>query len=378
MKLMHLSDLHLGKRVNGFSMIADQRHVLEQILAMAAEEKPDGALLCGDIYDKTVPSAEAVELFDWFLSRLAQCCPVYIISGNHDSAERLAFGGRLLERAGVYLSPVYDGTVTTVRQKDEFGTVCIHLLPFLKPVQVRRFFPEEVVESYTDAARVALSAIDREDGNRHVLLAHQFVTGSERCESEEVSIGGSDNVDADVFAGFDYVALGHLHGAQRAGGEHIRYCGTMLKYSFSEANHHKSVTFVELREKGNLTITTRELKPLRDLKQIRGTYDELMSRYFYYGTDLPESYLHITLTDEEDVPEALGRLRTVYPYIMKLSYDNERTRARQNPLEAEIMPETSPLELFGLLYEKQNNRDLSDDQKAYLTGLIDSIWKEEA
>lgn len=378
MKLMHLSDLHLGKRVNGFTMIADQRHVLEQILTLAAEEKPDGALLCGDIYDKTVPSAEAVELFDWFLSRLAQCCPVYIISGNHDSAERLAFGGRLLERAGVYLSPVYDGTVTTVRQQDEFGTVCIHLLPFLKPVQVRRFYPEEVIESYTDAARVALSAIDRADGNRHVLLAHQFVTGSERCESEEVSIGGSDNVDAEVFAGFDYVALGHLHGAQRAGGDHIRYCGTMLKYSFSEANHHKSVTFVQLQEKGNLAITTRELKPLRDLKQIRGTYEELMSRSFYYGTDLPESYLHITLTDEEDVPEALGRMRTVYPYIMKLSYDNERTRTRQNPLEAEIMPETSPLELFGLLYEKQNNRELGDDQRNYLTGLIESIWKEEA
>ena len=378
MKLMHLSDLHLGKRVNGFSMIADQRHVLEQILVLTAEEKPDAALLCGDIYDKTVPSAEAVELFDEFLSRLAGCCPVYLISGNHDSAERLAFGGRLMEKAGVYLSPVYDGSVMTVQQQDEFGTVCFHLLPFLKPAQVRRFFPEETIESYTDAVRAALSDIDRSDGNRHVLLAHQFVTGSERCESEELSIGGSDNVDAEAFAGFDYVALGHLHGSQRAGGEHIRYCGTMLKYSFSEANHRKSLMFVELQEKGSLTVSTRELKPLRDMKVLRGTYEELMSRSFYYGTDYPESYLHITLTDEEDVPEALGRLRTVYPYIMKLSYDNQRTRARQNPLEAEAMPETSPLELFGLLYEKQNNRALGDDQRAYLTGLIESIWKEEA
>ena len=378
MKLMHLSDLHLGKRVNGFSMIPDQRHVLEQILAMAAEEKPDAALLCGDIYDKTVPSAEAVALFDTFLSRLAQCCPVYIISGNHDSAERVAFGGRLLEKAGVYLSPVYDGKIMTVEQRDEFGTVCFHLLPFLKPVQVREWYPQASVESYTEAVRTALSGIDPEDGNRHVLLAHQFVTGSERCESEEVSIGGSDNVDAEVFTGFDYVALGHLHGAQRAGGDHIRYCGTMLKYSFSEANHHKSVTFVQLGEKGSLTISTRELTPLRDLKQIRGTYDELMSRSRYYGTDLPESYLHIILTDEEDVPEALGRLRTVYPYIMKLTYDNARTRARQNPLQAEVMPENSPLELFGLLYEKQNNRPLGDDQRAYLTALIESVWKEEA
>ena len=378
MKLMHLSDLHLGKRVNGFSMIADQRHVLEQILALAGEEKPDAALLCGDIYDKTVPSAEAVELFDEFLSRLAEHCPTYIISGNHDSAERLAFGGRLMEKAGVYLSPVYDGTVATIQQKDEYGTVCFHLLPFLKPAQVRRFYPEETIESYTDAVRAALSGIDLHDGNRHVLLAHQFVTGSERCESEELSVGGSDNVDAEVFAGFDYVALGHLHGAQRAGGEHIRYCGTMLKYSFSEAKHCKSVVFAELGERGSLTVSTRELKPLRDLKELRGTYEELMSRSYYYGTDLPESYLHITLTDEEDVPEALGRLRTVYPYIMKLSYDNQRTRARQNPLQAEAMPETSPLELFGLLYEKQNNRALGESQRAYLTGLIESIWKEEA
>ncbi len=378
MKLMHLSDLHLGKRVNGFSMIADQRHVLEQILALAGEEKPDAALLCGDIYDKTVPSAEAVELFDGFLSRLAEHCPVYLISGNHDSAERLAFGGRLMEKAGVYLSPVYDGTVATVSQKDEFGTVCFHLLPFLKPAQVRRFYPEETIESYTDAVRAALSGIDLHDGNRHVLLAHQFVTGSERCESEELSIGGSDNVDAEVFAGFDYVALGHLHGAQRAGGEHIRYCGTMLKYSFSEAKHRKSVLFAQMGEKGSLTVSDRELKPLRDLKELRGTYEELMSRAFYYGTDLPESYLHITLTDEEDVPEALGRLRTVYPYIMKLSYDNERTRMRQNPLQAEAMPESSPLELFGLLYEKQNNAPLGESQRAYLTGLIESIWKEEA
>ena len=378
MKLMHLSDLHLGKRVNGVSMIDDQRYVLEQILALADEEKPDAALLCGDIYDKTVPSAEAVGLFDGFLSRLAACCPVYIISGNHDSAERLAFGGRLLEKAGVYLSPVYDGTVMTVQQPDDFGTVCFHLLPFLKPVQVRAAHPDETVESYTDAVRVALSGIDRSDGNRHVLLAHQFVTGSERCESEEVSIGGSDNVDAEVFAGFDYVALGHLHGAQRAGGEHIRYCGTMLKYSFSEAKHRKSVTFAQLGEKGSLTVTTRELTPLRDMKEIRGTYEELMSRSYYYGTELPECYLHITLTDEEDVPEALGRLRTVYPHIMKLTYDNARTRTRQNPLEMEVMPETSPLELFGLLYEKQNNRPLGDDQRAYLTGLIESVWKEEA
>lgn len=376
MKLMHLSDLHLGKRVNGFSMIQDQRFVLEQILDMAQEEQPDGALLCGDIYDKTVPSAEAVELFDSFLSRLAALCPVYIISGNHDSAERLAFGGRLLEKARVFISPVYDGQVMTFEQTDTFGTVAIHLLPFVKPAQVRAAFKEETIDSYTDAVRVALSGIELDDGKRHVLLAHQLVTGSQRCESEELSIGGSDNVDAAVFEGFDYVALGHLHGPQRAGGDHIRYCGTMLKYSFSEAAHHKSVTFVQLGNKGSLEITTRPLRPLRDMKEIRGTYEELMSREFYQGTDLPDCYLHITLTDEEDVHEALSRLGTVYEHIMKLTYDNARTRQRQNPMELEAEPEDSPLDLFGLLYDRQNNRPMGMEQTAYLTELIKSIWED--
>ena len=375
MKLMHLSDLHLGKRVNGFSMIPDQKFVLEQILDMAREEMPDGALLCGDIYDKTVPSAEAVELFDAFLSGLAEICPVYIISGNHDSAERLAFGGRLLKKARVFVSPVYGRELVRAEQDDEFGTVVFHLLPFVKPVHVRAAFKEETIESYTDAVRRALSDIDLADGRRHVLLAHQFVTGALPCESEERSVGGSDNVDAAVFDGFDYVALGHLHGPQRAGGDHIRYCGTMLKYSFSEANHHKSVTFVRLGQKGSLEITTRPLVPLRDMKEIRGTYEELMSREFYQGTDLPACYLHITLTDEEDVPEALSRLGTVYQHIMKLSYDNTRTRQRQNPLEVEARPEDSPLDLFGLLFEKQNNSPLGPEQADYLTGLIESIWE---
>ena len=378
MKLMHLSDLHLGKRVSGFSMLGDQRFVLEQILDMAARELPQAVLLCGDIYDKTVPSAEAVELFDEFLSRLAALAPVAIISGNHDSAERLAFGGRLLEKARVHVSPVYDGTVHSVELTDEHGAAVIHLLPFLKCAHVRRFFPDAEIETTTDAIRTALSGIDLADGKRHVLLAHQLVTGSERCESEELSIGGSDNVDAAVFDGFDYVALGHLHGPQRAGGDHIRYCGTMLKYSFSEANHHKSVTFAELGEKGSLTITTRPLKALRDMKVIRGSYDTVMAREYYHNTDLPESYLHVILTDKEDVPEALSRLRTVYPYIMKLTYDNTRTKLRQNPLEAAAEPESSPLELFGLLYEKQNNRALGEEQREYLTKLIESIWEEEA
>ena len=377
MKLMHLSDLHLGKIVNGFSMQEDQKYILDQILDLVRQERPDGVLIAGDVYDKRVPSAEAVTLLDGFLSRLAELCEVFLISGNHDSAERLAFGGRLMTAAGVHVSPVYDGTVKTVIRSDGSGAVHIHLLPFLKPVQVRRFFPEETVENYTDAVRFALSGIKLDDGARHVLVTHQLVTGALRCDSEELSIGGSENVDAQAFDGFDYVALGHLHGPQRAGGDHIRYCGTPLKYSFSEADHHKSVTFVELGEKGQVTISTRPLTPLRDMRELRGTYQELMARDFYENTDLPESYLHITLTDEEDVPEAMGRMRLVYPYIMKLGYDNTRTRSYQNPLEQQADVATSPLNLFRQLYEAQNNQGLNEQQDAWLRELIEKIWEED-
>ena len=377
MKLMHLSDLHLGKVVNGFSMLEDQKYILRQILELAQQEQPDGILIAGDVYDKRVPAAEAVGVLDGFLTELAEACPVFLISGNHDSAERLAFGGRLLTAAGVYVSPVYDGAVRTVVLRDEFGPVHIHLLPFLKPAQVRRFFSEAEITSYTDAVRTALAGLDLEDGERHVLVTHQLVTGAKRSDSEEISIGGSEDVDAAAFEGFDYVALGHLHGPQRSGGAHIRYCGTPLKYSFSEANHHKSVTFVNLGEKGSLEITTRELRPLRDLKEIRGTYQELMARSFYQDTDLPESYLHITLTDEEDVPEALGRMRQVYPYIMKLSYDNTRTRMHRNPLEQRTELRTSTLDLFRTLYETQNNQPMTAQQDEYLQRLIASIREEE-
>ena len=377
MKLMHLSDLHLGKLVNGFSMLEDQKYILAQILDMAREEKPDGVLIAGDVYDKRVPAAEAVGVLDGFLTDLAQIAPVMLISGNHDSAERLAFGGRLMTAAGVYVSPVYDGTVRSVELADGFGPVRVHLLPFLKPVQVRRFFPDVEITNYTDAVRTALSAIDRDDGARHVLVTHQLVTGAQLCDSEELSIGGSENVDPEVFEGFDYVALGHLHGPQRAGGDHIRYCGTPLKYSFSEEKHHKSVTFVNLGEKGRVEITTRPLKPLRDLKTIRGTYQELMARSYYQNTDLPESYLHIVLTDEEDVPEALGRMRQVYPYIMKLTYDNTRTRSNQNPLDRQVDTRKTPLELFRQLYEAQNNQPMSEQQDEFLAGLIEAIWEDD-
>lgn len=378
MKLIHLSDLHLGKRVNDFSMLEDQAYILNQILRHIDGEAPDAVLLCGDIYDKPIPPAEAVELLDDFLYRLCQRkLQVFLISGNHDSPERLSFGGRLMEGTGIHLSPVYAGNVPPISLSDRHGTVNFYLLPFLKPTHVRRCFPEDTVESYTDALRTAISHMEIDETERNVLLTHQFVTGSQRCESEELSVGGSDNVDAAVFSTFDYVALGHIHGPQNIQEGKIRYCGTPLKYSFSEAAHRKSVTVVELEEKGNLTVRTLPLTPLRDLRELRGTYEMLTARETYEGTSTSD-YLHIILTDEEDVPEAVGRLRVIYPNLMKLSYDNTRTRANYTAESVEDLKQKSPLELFGELFELQNNRPMSDVQRQYALELIESIWEGQS
>lgn len=377
MKLIHLSDLHIGKRVNEISMIEDQEYILLQILQIVDEEKADAVLLAGDIYDKSIPSAEAVVLFDDFLCRLAKRhIPVLIISGNHDSQERLAFGNRLLELGGIHISPVYDGTVQSVTLSDEHGDVVFWLLPFIKPAHVKRFYPEERIESYTDACRVAVKKMDINAGKRNVLLTHQFVTGAsfDPEGSEEISVGGSDNVDASVFEGFDYVALGHIHGPQNIGSNRIRYCGTPLKYSLSEASHHKSVTVVNLGPKGELELQLRPLTPKHDLRQIRGTFSELTDKAFYEGT-ATEDYIHVALTDEEDVPEAIGKLRLVYPNLMNLKYDNTRTRTNQVIGGAEDVQRKSPLELFGELYELQNNQPMSEEQRAFTQELIESIWE---
>ena len=373
MKLIHLSDLHIGKRVNEVSMIEDQEYILTQILHIIDEEKVDAVLIAGDVYDKSIPSAEAVTLFDDFLCRLAErCLPVLIISGNHDSAERLAFGNRLFENCGIHISPVYDGKTQAVTLADEHGDVCFWLLPFVKPAHVKRYFPDDGIESYTDAIRVAIKHMDINKDIRNVLLTHQFVTGASTCESEEISVGGSDNVDAAVFCDFDYVALGHIHGPQNIGSNHVRYCGTPLKYSFSEAGHYKSVTIVELGRKGDLTLRTIPLAPRHDLREIRGTFAELTDKAYYSGT-ATDDYLHIILTDEEDVAEAMGRLRVIYPNLMKLSYDNTRTRINQVVGGAEDVKRKSPLELFEELYKTQNNQPMSEEQRAFALELIEHI-----
>ena len=377
MKFIHLSDLHLGKRVNEFSMIEDQQDILNKILDIIRAEAPDAVLIAGDIYDKSVPSAEAVGLLDEFMVRLAQCSTQsFIISGNHDSAERLAFGGRLMAESGIHLSPVYDGHVEPTTLQDAYGPVDIYMLPFVKPTHVRSFFPEETIETYTDAVRVAVEQMHVNPEHRNVLISHQFVTGAERSDSE-ISVGGTDNVDAAVFAPFDYVALGHIHGPQNVGSERIRYCGTPLKYSFSEAKHHKSVSVIELGEKGSFNLRTIPLVPLHDWVELKGTYQELTLKSFYEHTSYRTDYVHITLTDEEDVPNAMAKLRVIYRNLMKLDYDNRRTRHEAEITGTENVKQKTELELFSELYELQNGTPMSPEQTEFVTGLIEKIREEQ-
>lgn len=374
MRIIHLSDLHLGKRVNEFSMIEDQKYILKKILQVIDEEKAQVVIIAGDVYDKAVPSAEAVQLFDDFLVRLANReLKTFIISGNHDSAERIAFGGRLMNSKGVYVSPVYKKEITPISLEDEYGKINFYMLPFIKPIQVRSYFEEEI-HSYTDAVRYAIEAMKVDKLERNIIITHQFVTGAETCDSEELSVGGSDNVDASVFDVFDYVALGHIHGPQRVSRDTIRYCGTPLKYSFSEANHIKSVTVLDMLEKDNLEIRTVPLIPLRDMKKIRGSYMELTLKSFYDPLN-KEDYFHITLTDEEDIPDAMNKLRVIYPNVMKLAYDNTRTRNNNQITGAAHVEQKTPLELFSEFYQLQNNKEFSKEQKELVERYIESIWE---
>jgi exonuclease SbcD len=381
MKFLHISDLHIGKRVNEFSMTEDQKYILNQILQIAQREQVDAVLIAGDIYDKPMPSAEAVQMFDWFLTGLADLGKkVLAVSGNHDSPERIAFGGELMRGRGVYVSPVYRGETLEVALQDSYGEIRVHLLPFVKPATVRHALEERpedeggirLPESYQEAAEIAIRRMKIDEKARNILVAHQFVTGAGRCDSEEVAVGGMDNVDARVFNAFDYVALGHIHSPQSVGRETVRYCGTPLKYSFSEAEQEKSVTIVELREKGQLTVSTVPLIPLHDMRKIRGAYLEVMSKSFYQDRDR-EDYMQITLTDEEDIPDGMQRLRTVYPNLMRLVYDNSRTREDRTVEAVGQVEERSEMELFGEFYEMQNNQTMSGEQAAFMEKLIEGL-----
>lgn len=373
MKILHLADLHLGKRVNEYSMLEDQKYILDQILDIIDEKKPDCVIIAGDIYDRQTPPAEAVTLFDGFINSLHdRKLPVMAISGNHDSAERLAFGARIMEGEGIYFSPVYRGRTEPVVLKDEYGEVRFYLLPFIRPAHVRGFFENDEVRiaDYTDAVNAAVTAmnVDFENG-RNVLIAHQFVTGASAGGSEEMTVGGIENVESWVFDGFDYTALGHIHRQQQVGSERIMYSGTPLKYSLSEVDHEKVLLFVDIDGEGNVSTERVALGPLRDMRQIRDSYANISAMNY------SEDYISIILTDEEELPDVLSSLRIKFPNIMKLSYDNKRSRAGSGEYSAADAQSRSPLELFGEFYEKRNGSPLSDEQTEYLRKMIETIWE---
>lgn len=375
MKLIHLSDLHLGKRVNEISMIDDQQYIIREILKGIDEEQPDGVILAGDIYDKQIPPIEAVGLLDYFLTELAgRKLPVYLISGNHDSADRLHFAARLLEKQAVYVEALFTGQIREVVAEDAFGSVHIWMLPFIKPIHVKRFDPEFAGSTYQEAMEWVLQKTPIDRTERNLLICHQLVLGSVRSDSEETSIGGLDQISVDTFDAFDYVALGHIHGPQQMGRETVRYCGTPLMYSFSETEHTKSMTVVELHEKGNVEVRQIPLIPEHKMRKIRGTYDEITAKAFYQGTDT-QDYLQVTLLDEEDIPEAIGRLRVIYPNIMQLTYDNKRTQENQELDAGTLAQKRDRMDFLEELYEKQNNQPMSEVQREYARKLMDKIWE---
>lgn len=376
MKIMHLSDLHIGKKVNEYSMLQDQIYILKEILRIIDNEKVETVIIAGDVYDRSLPPNEALELFDEFLYQLSsRNVNVFVISGNHDSPERISYGGRMMTENKIFLSPVYDGNVKPITLNDDYGEVNFYLLPFVRPADIRRYFPDENIENYTDAVKVAIDNMNVDFSERNILVTHQFVTGAELSESEDIIVGGTDNVSGEVFDGFDYVALGHIHREQTVGKDNIRYCGTPLKYSFSEAKNIKSVTILDFNDKGNIEYSKIPLTPFRNMREIRGTYYELTLKSSYESTNT-EDYLHITLTDEEDIPDAIGKLRSIYPNIMKLDYDNLRTRGSGTVDAIENIESKSPFELFADLFKQQNNQDMSEEQEEIMRNLIDKIWEE--
>lgn len=378
MKILHLSDLHFGKRLNNFSLLEDQIYVNQQIFQLAKNQKIDAVIIAGDIFDKSIPSADAVQLFDEFLNFWAELnLPIFIISGNHDNAERLSFGLNIFSHNNIYISPVYNGEIKSITLKDNYGNINFYLLPFLKPSMVRPFFPDEEIKSHTQALKIALKNLPLNKDERNILIAHQFVTGAVVSDSEEINVGGLDNIDAHIFDDFDYVALGHIHTPQAILRDTIRYCGSLLKYSFSEANQQKSATIIDITTKEQINITTFPIKPLHDMRKIKGSYAELTNRQNYINTNTND-YIFATLTDEEDIPDAISRLRSIYPNIMQLEYDNKRTRTNQIIDTSDINSLKTPIEFFNEFYQLQNNQSLNDAQMQIMQDLIDSIWEEQS
>jgi len=349
MKFLHLADLHIGKRFHEVSLLADQDYILAQIAELAATHGVDAVLIAGDIYQKSMPSAEAMALFDAFLARLtAAGIKVYAISGNHDSEQRIAYFSSLIKAAGVYVSEGFDGTLQQHTLTDAYGEICISMLPFLKPVQVRRHYPQEDIETYEEAVKAVLAHSEIDPAKRNILIAHQFITGASTSDSEELVIGGLDQISADLFADFDYVALGHLHGPQQIRRETLRYAGSPLKYSFSEVHHHKSVPLVEFREKGSLEIQLLPLQPRREVRELTGTLSQILSM------EPSDDYVHVTITDELVSPDARNDVQVIFPNLLKFGVRNSRTETMQDVSPEEMVEQRNMEQLFDSFYRYMN------------------------
>ena len=350
MRFLHIADLHLGKQMNDLSLLPDQEYILEQIISIAESERADAVLIAGDVYQRSSPQAEAMALFDAFVSRLARLGKkVFVISGNHDSALRVSYFASLVKSSGVYVTEAFDGTLQSITLQDRDGEIVVWMLPFLRPSQVKRKLPEEKITTYQDAVEAVLRQTPIDPKKRNLLLCHQFITGCETSDSEERAVGGLDNIDVYVFNAFDYVALGHIHNPQKVLRDTLRYAGSPLKYSFSEASHNKSVTIVDVLEKGDITVRTEPLYPLHDVRMIEGMLDDLMNLPY------SEDYLWVTVHDELPPPDARVTLSVNFPNMMKYSIVNSRTKQDIDVLATQSMENKDIRELFCDFYRLQNN-----------------------
>lgn len=375
MRFIHISDIHIGKKVNEFSMLDDQVFVLKQVIDTALKQEADAVIIAGDIYDKSVPPAEAVEVFDWFITELSQKgIKIYAVSGNHDSPQRIAFGSGIMSKSGVYFSGVYNGKVEKYVFEDKYGKVNIYLLPFIKPANVKRYYEDKEITDYNSALKTVLENTPINENDRNVIVAHQFVTGAQRSDSEEISVGGIDNVDASLFKTFDYTALGHIHGPQSMG-KNIIYSGSPLKYSFSEINQKKAMVIVDLNEKGSVVINKIPFVPLHDMREVKGYYDQITSRANYINTKT-DDYIKIVLKDDDEIIDAIGKLRSIYPNIMNIDYDNTRAKTNSEAFVNNVNTNKSPTELFCELFEIQNNMPVSSEQLKEINRVFESVEEE--
>lgn len=382
MKFLHTSDLHIGKKLRETDFSEDQIHILNEIIEIADEIKPDGIFIAGDIYDRSVPTANAVNIFDDFLTRLEMLgVRTFIISGNHDSPDRLNYGKEIMGKNGIYIAGAFRGYMDRITLEDEYGSVNIYLLPFVKPSTVSNYIQDTETDTYEKAVRAVIEAAGVDETKRNILVAHQFITNQgmepEKSDSELLSVGGLDNIDVSVLNPFDYVALGHIHGPQKIGRDTVRYCGTPLKYSFSECRHKKSVTCIEIGKKNQITINTILLHPLRDMRIIKDSLANLMSLEKYTEKNL-EDYIYAIITDEEDIYDPIGKLRTLYPNILLLERENARTKVNMDSRTSASgdVASRSPLDLFEEFFINQNNEGLNERQRKIISDLFTEIGGE--